>query len=169
MRDRVSSDLERNPDDKMIFGVSSGLADYFGIDPVLVRVGFVVATFVTGGAIILIYLLLAVLMPVKGEGNRRSRYIGGQTNNPVGGPGVSSKNPDYDDLERPQYIYRRPEEASRRRKVIGIILIGFGALILAANLGAFDWFSFRTFWPVVLILLGLLLVMATLRGGRRND
>jgi phage shock protein PspC (stress-responsive transcriptional regulator) len=46
----------------MIGGVSGGLADYSGIDPVLWRVGFVGLT-LAGGAGILVYLLLWVLMP----------------------------------------------------------------------------------------------------------
>jgi phage shock protein PspC (stress-responsive transcriptional regulator) len=46
----------------MIGGVSGGLAEYSGIDAVLWRVGFVGLT-VAGGAGIVIYLLLWVLMP----------------------------------------------------------------------------------------------------------
>jgi phage shock protein PspC (stress-responsive transcriptional regulator) len=46
----------------MLGGVSGGLAEYSGIDPVLWRVGFVGLT-LAGGAGILVYLLLWVLMP----------------------------------------------------------------------------------------------------------
>jgi phage shock protein PspC (stress-responsive transcriptional regulator) len=46
----------------MVGGVAGGLAEYSGIDPVLWRVGFVGLT-VAGGAGILVYLLLWVLMP----------------------------------------------------------------------------------------------------------
>jgi phage shock protein PspC (stress-responsive transcriptional regulator) len=46
----------------MIGGVAGGLAEYTGIDPVLWRVGFVGLT-VAGGAGVLVYLLLWVLMP----------------------------------------------------------------------------------------------------------
>jgi phage shock protein C len=45
----------------MIGGVAGGLADYSGIDPVLWRVGFVGLT-VAGGAGVVVYLLLWVLM-----------------------------------------------------------------------------------------------------------
>ncbi len=54
--------LVRNTDDKVIGGVASGLASYFDIDPVIVRVVFVVAT-VTGGFGLLVYLALWVLTP----------------------------------------------------------------------------------------------------------
>lgn len=54
--------LFRNPDDKVIAGVASGIAAYFGIDPVIVRVIFAVLTFVNGvGA--LAYIILWIAMP----------------------------------------------------------------------------------------------------------
>jgi phage shock protein PspC (stress-responsive transcriptional regulator) len=58
----VRPQLRRSGTDRMIGGVSGGLAEYSGIDPVLWRVGFVGLT-VAGGAGILVYLLLWVLMP----------------------------------------------------------------------------------------------------------
>jgi len=48
--------------DKWIFGVCSGLANYFDLDPTIVRVLFVLfALFVGSG--ILAYLVLAIIMP----------------------------------------------------------------------------------------------------------
>ncbi len=47
-----------------ISGVCAGLGDYFGIDPTLVRIAFVVGTLATGGApFIVAYALLAFIMP----------------------------------------------------------------------------------------------------------
>jgi phage shock protein C len=46
----------------MVGGVSGGLAEYSGVDAVLWRVGFVGLT-LAGGAGVVIYLLLWVLMP----------------------------------------------------------------------------------------------------------
>jgi phage shock protein PspC (stress-responsive transcriptional regulator) len=54
--------LRRSGTDRMAGGVCGGLAEYSGIDPLLWRVGFV-GLAVAGGAGILIYLLLWVLMP----------------------------------------------------------------------------------------------------------
>jgi phage shock protein C len=48
--------------DRMVFGVSAGLARYFGIDPVIIRLIFVLLT-LFGGHGILIYLILAIIMP----------------------------------------------------------------------------------------------------------
>jgi len=48
--------------DKKIFGVCSGLGNYFDVDPTIVRVIFLFAAIVYGTGILL-YLVLAVVMP----------------------------------------------------------------------------------------------------------
>ncbi len=58
--------LYRRTDDKIIGGVASGLADYFDIDPVLVRIGFVILT-IAGGAGILAYLVMWWIVPPSHE------------------------------------------------------------------------------------------------------
>lgn len=47
--------------DKRIGGVCGGIAEYFGIDPLLVRVGFLLMVFMGYG--LLLYLLLWILAP----------------------------------------------------------------------------------------------------------
>ena len=54
--------LSRSPDDKILGGVSGGLAEYSGIDALLWRVGFV-ALALAGGTGVIVYLLLWLLMP----------------------------------------------------------------------------------------------------------
>jgi phage shock protein PspC (stress-responsive transcriptional regulator) len=54
--------LRRSGTDRFVSGVSGGLAEYSGIDPVLWRVGFVALT-VLGGSGVLFYALMWVLMP----------------------------------------------------------------------------------------------------------
>ncbi len=44
-----------------VFGVCAGIADYFGIDPMLVRIGFVAGTLFGFGSFILIYLAIALV------------------------------------------------------------------------------------------------------------
>ena len=52
----------RSRSDRMIAGVAGGLAAYFKIDPLFVRLGFAVLTFFNGiGA--LLYLILWALLP----------------------------------------------------------------------------------------------------------
>lgn len=54
--------LTRSPTEKMVAGVSGGLAEYFNIDPVIVRLIFVLVT-LTSGLGLPVYLLLWILMP----------------------------------------------------------------------------------------------------------
>jgi Putative stress-responsive transcriptional regulator len=54
--------LYRNADDKIIAGVCSGLANYFRIDPVIMRIIFAVLLF-TGGSGLLVYLILWIVVP----------------------------------------------------------------------------------------------------------
>ena len=53
----------RSTEQRMIGGVCGGVADYFDVDANLVRVGAVIAAFVTGGTAILLYLALWMIMP----------------------------------------------------------------------------------------------------------
>ena len=54
--------LTRSTTDRKISGVSGGLATYLGIDPLLVRIGFVVTTLASGVGL-LAYLALLALVP----------------------------------------------------------------------------------------------------------
>jgi phage shock protein PspC (stress-responsive transcriptional regulator) len=54
--------LTRSSSDKKLSGVAGGLASYFGVDPLLFRVGFVVATLMSGAGL-LAYLGLLVFVP----------------------------------------------------------------------------------------------------------
>ena len=58
-----SKRLFRNTDNAMIAGVASGLAQYFGLDVILVRILFVIAVIITFGWGILLYIVLWVLVP----------------------------------------------------------------------------------------------------------
>jgi phage shock protein PspC (stress-responsive transcriptional regulator) len=58
--------LERSRSDRMLAGVSGGLARYFEIHPAVFRVGFVVLTLL-GGAGILIYAAAALVIPDEGK------------------------------------------------------------------------------------------------------
>lgn len=55
--------LYRNGTDKIIGGVASGLATYFDLDPVVMRILFVVLAFASLGWGILIYLIFLIAMP----------------------------------------------------------------------------------------------------------
>jgi len=52
-----------NRSDGKIMGVAAGLADYTGVDPTIIRLGFVAATLLTGPVMILFYILAGLLAP----------------------------------------------------------------------------------------------------------
>ena len=55
--------LYRDINQKYIAGVSSGLGHYFGIDPLWIRLLWIVLTLGSGGGFIFIYILLWILIP----------------------------------------------------------------------------------------------------------
>ncbi|MDD8017734.1 MAG: PspC domain-containing protein, partial [Bacteroidota bacterium] len=55
--------FRRSASDRKIFGVCGGLAKYFGIDPSIMRLLYVILCFASFGAGVLLYLLLAVIVP----------------------------------------------------------------------------------------------------------
>jgi phage shock protein C len=52
-----------NKSDAKVMGVAAGLADYTGVDPTIIRLGFVAATLITGPVMILFYILTGLLAP----------------------------------------------------------------------------------------------------------
>jgi phage shock protein PspC (stress-responsive transcriptional regulator) len=58
--------LRRSSGDRMLLGVAGGLGRYFGIDPIIFRIGFGISVFF-GGIGALAYALLALFVPTDGE------------------------------------------------------------------------------------------------------
>ncbi|MCB8985538.1 MAG: PspC domain-containing protein [Ardenticatenaceae bacterium] len=63
--------LMRRRHDRMLFGVAGGVADYLNIDPVIVRLAFVLMTLLHGWGL-LIYAVLAIVMPQEGEASAKA-------------------------------------------------------------------------------------------------
>jgi phage shock protein PspC (stress-responsive transcriptional regulator) len=66
-RDFWATRPRRRTDDRKLAGVAAAIARRYAIDPVLVRVAFVVATICSGGAGVLLYLLGWLLLPAQGD------------------------------------------------------------------------------------------------------
>ncbi len=58
----TSKKLYRSRTNRQIAGVCGGLGEYLGVDPVLVRVVFVLAA-LAGGPGLIAYIVLALVMP----------------------------------------------------------------------------------------------------------
>ena len=63
-RKQAKNKLYRGQDAK-IGGVCSGLAEYFDMDPTIMRILWVVGTFVMGGTGIIFYLICWLIIPQK--------------------------------------------------------------------------------------------------------
>jgi phage shock protein C len=70
----MSSDVKklyRSTNDRMIGGVCGGLGEYLGIDPTVIRLIYVIIA-LTGGAGVLIYLIMLLVVPEGSAGNAPS-------------------------------------------------------------------------------------------------
>jgi phage shock protein PspC (stress-responsive transcriptional regulator) len=145
----------------MLFGVCGGLAEYFELDAALVRLVFVL-TVLAGGVGILAYLILAIVLPEETApslaGASASR---GQADFTPGARGEDD--PATADQSRVVLAYPLEETRARRRRhnheFAGLVLIGLGLLFIAGNLGWFYWFSWGAFWPLILVVLGVAILI----------
>jgi len=55
--------LYRSVEDRHIAGVCAGVADYFDIDPTVVRLLFVLGFFVTGSGLFWAYVIMMIVVP----------------------------------------------------------------------------------------------------------
>jgi phage shock protein PspC (stress-responsive transcriptional regulator) len=55
--------MKKDMDNKMIFGVCSGIAKELNLDPTIVRAVFAILTLMGFGLPIIVYLVLALVMP----------------------------------------------------------------------------------------------------------
>jgi len=57
--------LKRSVTDKRLFGVCGGIAEYFDVDPTIIRLAFAI-TAIFGGAGLVAYIVCAIIMPSQG-------------------------------------------------------------------------------------------------------
>ncbi|TVR24394.1 MAG: PspC domain-containing protein [Anaerolineaceae bacterium] len=60
---RQNKHLRKSRQNRVVSGVCGGIGEYTGIDPVLIRVAFVIGFFMSGGMVLLGYLLMMFVMP----------------------------------------------------------------------------------------------------------
>ena len=135
----------------MLGGVAAGFGDYFDVDPVLVRLGFVLLTFATGIGI-LFYIICWVIMPDD------TASASGQRS-----PGEKMSEEVKEAAERVASEVREVGESGRVHLIGGAILVAFGLMLLADRIPwMFDWpywLRFDNAWPLILVAIGVALVM----------
>jgi phage shock protein PspC (stress-responsive transcriptional regulator) len=140
------SGIRRSSTDRVIGGVCSGLAVYLKLDPVLVRLIFVLLAIFGGGGI-LAYIVLWIILP------EEPYFIDYKANH--GKPEAETEtreNTESDAKPEPEPVpQKRPGYGAQF--VGGVILIGLGVLFLLNSL--IPRFNFGDFWPLILIIVGV--------------
>lgn len=57
--------LHKNNKNRVLFGVCSGLSENLGIDPAILRIGFILGAIFTGSILLWVYLGLALVLPTQ--------------------------------------------------------------------------------------------------------
>ncbi len=154
----VEKKLCRSETEKVLFGVCGGLGEYFEVDPILFRLGFVLAVLL-GGSGVLAYIVLAIVMPAcERRGERRAAGEAPEAGEDAVPPTLEVY------AGRTQAVPVDAERRARQRRVAGALLVVLGVLLLAANLNWFFWLRPEYFWPLALVALGVFLLFGQ---GRR--
>ena len=159
--------LYRSRSDRMVWGVCGGLAKYFGIDPTIVRVIFVLLIFANGLGL-LAYVILAIIVPLESskvttpkETVRENVEEMKETATELGREIQSTLAGEEDESEEVTKTRRR------RLNLFGIVLIVVGILFLLGSFNLFWWFQWGNLWPLIIVAIGVLIILSARR--RRHD
>ena len=156
--------LYRSRSDRMIWGVCGGLAKYFDIDPTIVRVIAVLLLPVSGGAAIVAYIIMAIVVPL--EGSKAAEPKDTVKEN------VEEMKETASELGRELRSTLAGEEGEseevakvrhRRRNLFGIILVVLGVLFLLGSFDFFWWFRWSYLWPLIIVAIGVLIILGARR------
>ena len=146
--------LFRNPDDKALGGVASGLAAYFGIKVLYVRLAFVILT-IAGGSGIVIYLILWIITPLASSITERIKMKGGEiTLDSIDSTLKETINPapptPESTVKNTVMILMKPFQ------LLGKVIEALGSAL--GSLGKFLLTLLRLFFGVVIFFFGMVLV-----------
>ena len=137
--------LYRSRTHRVIGGVAGGIGEYFDVDPVLVRILFIVTLF-AGGSGLLAYIIAWIIIP---EQPRESAM-------------TTSPNPQQANVPPQPQQPPKPEEAHRRGGIVGgLVLLVLGLLFLGQNF--LPDFNFGDWWPLILVAIGAGLLYKAVR------
>ena len=139
--------------DRRLGGVAGGLAEYFELDPTLVRILWFVSIFF-GGLSIIVYLGLWLIVPLEPIDASAAAVAGATPASPVSAVHSWSV---------PAEMHRHEARGAGRFSLfLGWALVLFGALALADVLLP-SMLSWRHLWPLFFVGLGAFLIIATIR------
>lgn len=156
--------LYRSRDDRMLAGVAGGLAANLDADPSIVRVAWVLLTILTGGIALVVYIVMAIVVP---EGPGGPQPSGGPWS-PAPGSSMPAQGAAQPSAVEARHAERRAQRAAgdpgRGGLLAGLVLIAIGGIFLIREF--VPWFDWQVWWPIGLIGLGVLLLVFALRPGR---
>ena len=157
--------LYRSVSDRKIGGVAAGTATYFEIDPSISRVLWLVLAIFTGGAFLLVYLIMWAVVPEEpwtppaaSAGTPDEPTTEGQAAPPTDEAAVGP--------EAASTTWSKSVEVSGGpgpHVIFGVILILIGGWFLAQQF--LPWLNFGLLWPIGLVVLGVIILVAALRRG----
>lgn len=147
MRDK----LYRSRRVKVLGGVAGGLAQYFNIDPIIIRILFVVFTLMHGMGLVL-YIILWIVVP---EEPFELAYPIKNEEARADGQSTETSSVNFDSV--PPGVKKN----SSGRIIAGTILIALGVIFFADRF--IPTFDFRDIVPIAFILLGGLLIWNSLK------
>jgi phage shock protein C len=153
----MNASLVRSRDDVIISGVCGGLAAFLRINPVYVRLFFILLIFGHGIGLLL-YTLLWIMLPLDGH------VSAGMLSNSVqvGSQEIMSQTRAFGEEMRD--LLKGPQ--SKLAILVGSALIVLGVLFLLSNLHLvwLTWLDFDLIWPILLIFGGLALLFRRSKG-----
>ena len=144
--------LYRSRRDRVFAGVAGGLGDYFNVDPIIFRIGFI-ALALGAGSGVLIYILLWIFVP---ESKQPFNPFFENTENMENS---FEKKPVDPNIAENDPMGGFPPPPPRRNGGLwgGVMLITIGGLFLISNI--IPNISFHELWPVILIAVGVMIIL----------
>jgi phage shock protein C len=174
--------LYRSTDDRMLAGVAGGLAEMWDADPSVIRLVWALLVFFTGGIALLVYIVMAIVVPERPDAWEPAPPAAGTAAagttaadaTAAGTPAMgqpATANPAWSRAEaRAARARARAARRAERRRGPSSVGVVFGGLLIVVGVVFlirqwlpqidFDWL-----WPVMLIALGILLLVAALERG----
>lgn len=160
--------LFRSPDDRVLAGVAGGMAETYDFDPALVRVMWALLILVSGGLFLILYIIMALVVPLRPAGMSPWGPNPAEANTPGGAPSdatppVPPTMPGATPPPTGYYRHYRRHDGSGTL-IIGLLLVLAGAYFLAREY--IPALSAALVGPVLVIGVGLLLVVFAFGRGR---
>lgn len=160
--------LYRSRRDSVLGGVAGGVADYFDMDPSIVRIVWAVLALVTGGIFLVLYIVMWIVVPEGPSAATVARAAGETGAAPPGEPGSNAAGPTGESppAEASASTWAVQEQRLRRGGSSGAVI--FGLILIALGI----WFLIDRYvpaidtdllWPVALVILGIVLLAFALR------